>query len=872
MDIAGDGQWVVGWSSDGSRHRTFDHIWRAVTGQSVDDARGAGWLDAVETDDRPAVETALDAAFASRQPLRVEYCLGHKDGRCRRVLDAGAPRYGDDGAFLGYAGVIVALEADHEFLGGACLNDRMSRALVEAYAQAVWETDARGVVVADSPSWRAYTGQTLEEWLGDGWVDAIHPEDRAYALGQWRDSAAAGRDVDTEFRLKHKDEGWRWTNVRATPVRAPDGTILKWVGMNIDIHARKVAERARIESERRYRLLFESLRDPFVRTSMDGRLLEFNALYAQMLGYEPEELVKLTYCDLTPERWRDFEANILRDQILPRGYSDVYEKEYRRKNGEVFPIEIRTIVSRDESGVAQSMWAIVRDISERRKVADALRSSEERFRALTTASSDVVYSMNPDWTEMRVLFGRGVLEDIAASTEVWLDKYIPEEERSRVLGAIATAVENEHMFEIEHRVRQADGSPGWIHSCAVPILDENGAIREWFGAAQDITARKRADETLRDADRRKDEFLATLAHELRNPLSPIYNATQVLRKQLGPDDRSAPLLDMVQRQLNHLVRLVDELLELTRIRRGVIELRKESVAVGAVLRDTVEACQPLIDRKEHRVNIHGGDEPLFVFGDPVRLTQILSNLLNNAAKYTPPHGVIDIGATREGDEIVLSVRDNGVGIPADALPRVFDLFAQIETSAAEAAGGLGIGLALARKLVELHGGRIEAHSAGLGRGSEFRVRLPRARAPAAVAVRAEPPASHAGQAPRILVIDNDHDVADSFGLLLESLGAEAHVVYDGPSGIAAVHDHAPDLVFIDIGMPGVDGYETARRIRANWNGSRPVLVAVTGLGQREDRRLSREAGFDLHLTKPAPIDAIKTLLLRAAEVDPRSSA
>jgi CheY-like chemotaxis protein len=329
---------------------------------------------------------------------------------------------------------------------------------------------------------------------------------------------------------------------------------------------------------------------------------------------------------------------------------------------------------------------------------------------------------------------------------------------------------------------------------------------------------------------------------------------------------------MVQRQLNHLVRLVDELLELTRIRRGVIELRKESVAVDAVLRDAVEACQPLVDYKRHRVTVHAAGEPLWVFGDPVRLTQIVSNLLNNAVKYTPSGGAIDIEASRAGDQVVLSVRDNGVGIPAESLPHVFDLFAQVEANASESQGGLGIGLALARKLADLHGGRIEARSAGPGCGSEFRVYLPSAPRPAAGVVATDLSAPRAGQTPRVLVIDNDRDVADSFGLLLETMGATTRVIYDGSSGVAAVQDFGPDLVFVDIGMPGVDGYETARRIKANKDGRSPLLVAVTGLGQMEDRRRTREAGFDLHLTKPAPIEAVRDLLRQATPAGARPSA
>ena len=320
---------------------------------------------------------------------------------------------------------------------------------------------------------------------------------------------------------------------------------------------------------------------------------------------------------------------------------------------------------------------------------------------------------------------------------------------------------------------------------------------------------------------------------------------------------------MVERQVEHLVRLVDDLLEISRISRGQIELRKESVAVSDFLQHALETCQPLIDKNGHRVSVKLVDGPLWVFGDPLRLSQIVANIINNAAKYTPPGGLIEIEAAREGGELSLRVRDNGVGVSAEMMPRIFDLFVQTEGQARLSQGGRGIGLALARRLILLHGGRIDAASDGAGKGSEFVVRLPLQRNPVVVAKPIEKDARDGVKAARVLVIDDDQDVADSFRLLLETLGATARTAYDGLAGVAAVDAFDPDLIFVDIGMPGVDGYETARRLRSNPHERRFLLVALTGWGQQEDRRRAQDAGFDLHLTKPAPIDALENLLALA---------
>ena len=377
---------------------------------------------------------------------------------------------------------------------------------------------------------------------------------------------------------------------------------------------------------------------------------------------------------------------------------------------------------------------------------------------------------------------------------------------------------------------------------------------------------RKAEEALRDADRRKDEFLAVLAHELRNPLAPIYNSLHVLRTTGAQDSIAKSVSEMMERQVNHMVRLVDDLLEVSRITCGKIVLRKESVDVAGIVRSAVETSQPFIDAPGHELIVEIAPEPLVVEGDPVRLIQVVSNLLNNAAKYTDAGGRIWLTVRKDGNDAAISVRDTGVGIPASMLPRVFELFAQVDRPAGLARGGLGIGLTLVKTLAELHGGSVHVHSDGDERGSEFVVRLPLA----SVQVPTQPdsgessaPALHAS--PKVLVVDDNRDAADSLGMLLGVLGTDFRIVYDGPSALAAVATYKPDVVLLDIGMPGMDGHEVARRIRQQPQAQNVTLVALTGWGQEEDRSRSEAAGFDRHLIKPADIGALKALFQTVLE-------
>ena len=360
-----------------------------------------------------------------------------------------------------------------------------------------------------------------------------------------------------------------------------------------------------------------------------------------------------------------------------------------------------------------------------------------------------------------------------------------------------------------------------------------------------------------EENRRKDEFLAVLAHELRNPLAPISYTVELLRRP-GAEKASDDLWGMIERQVRHMVRLVDDLLEVSRITRGKIELRRERIELAAVIASAVETSRPLIEASRHRLTVELAPGPLPLDADPTRLAQVFANLLNNAAKYSAPGGDIRVTAERADGEVVVRVCDAGIGITAEVLPRIFDMFVQAGAAEGTVQSGLGIGLTLARRLVEMHGGSISARSDGPGCGSEFTVRLPLASGPAPAKVRHAEGTRRVQR--RVLVVDDNRDAADSLGALLKALGAEVEIAHSGETALADLERYRPQVVFLDIGMPGLDGYEVARRIRRREDGRELQLVAVTGYGQDQHRRLARDAGFDHHLVKPADVGALRALL------------
>ena len=373
--------------------------------------------------------------------------------------------------------------------------------------------------------------------------------------------------------------------------------------------------------------------------------------------------------------------------------------------------------------------------------------------------------------------------------------------------------------------------------------------RERQEVARLLAESRRAAEALQDADRRKDEFLATLAHELRNPLAPLRNGLEVMGRAAGDPAAVGRAWAMMDRQLGHLVRLVDDLLDISRVTSGKVRLKLEPIDLRAAVEAAVETARPLVEAGRHELAVRLPPDPLPLSADPTRVAQVVANLLTNAAKYTPDGGRIEVAAGRDGAAAVVRVADTGVGIPADMLPKVFDLFTQVGKHLERSQGGLGIGLALVKRLVEMHGGTVTADSPGAGRGSTFTVRLPLAAA-AGPPVESPPPAAARPPGRRVLVVDDNADAADSLALLLTLFGHDARVAYAGPAAIEAAKAFRPEVVFLDIGLPGMSGYEVAAALRRDECCARATFVALTGWGAEEDRRRSREAGFHHHLTKP----------------------
>jgi len=427
---------------------------------------------------------------------------------------------------------------------------------------------------------------------------------------------------------------------------------------------------------------------------------------------------------------------------------------------------------------------------------------------------------------------------------------VPLKTRGRTIGTITTSrYEEGNPFTDDDRALLED----LADRAALAI--ENARLHE-----VERHARARAE----NADHRKDEFLAMLGHELRNPLAPIWTALEIM-KQLPPsDDRQVWAREAITRQMTQLSRLVDDLLDVSRIHLGKIDLRLEPLDLGVVALQALEASRPLLSERNHDVSVELPPIPARVQADAIRLTQIISNLLNNAAKYTDPGGRVRLRVASENNEAIVTVSDSGIGIPADMLERVFDLFAQVRAARDHARGGLGIGLTLVKRLVEMHGGYVRVASAGEGRGSEFVLGFPLLAAAAAVESVGAPVVKHAGAARRVLIADDNVDAADGLRRLLELQRHQVEVVHDGESAVAALSRSEPEVVLLDIGLPGLDGLEVARRIRARGGDHRPLLVAVTGLGRAEDRQRSAEAGFDHHLVKPIDLASLAALLDRPA--------
>jgi PAS domain S-box-containing protein len=532
------------------------------------------------------------------------------------------------------------------------------------------------------------------------------------------------------------------------------------------------------------------------------------------------------------------------------------------RNGDIFLIEDSAAPIRDANGNVAGVVMVFRDVTERRRARAALDELRNRLSAVVESSDDAILTKTLDgvittWNDgAQRMFGYAAHEMVGRPVTVLFPPgYIEEEDT--IIGKLKRGERVDHYETVRMR---KDGTRIDVSLSVSPIRDANGTIVGASKIARDITDSKRAEVALREADRRKDEFLATLAHELRNPLAPIRQAAMIAQAPTATDAQKRWSHDVISRQVHHMALLLDDLLDISRITRGTLELRPEMTGLAEVVDAAVETARPIIDAKRHTLTVETPPEAVHFAADPLRMAQVLSNLLTNAAKYTDPGGQIRLRATADEAAVNISVADTGVGIEPEAMPGLFNMFSQVKSMQDRSEGGLGIGLALSRGLVELHGGTIEVTSAGTGRGSEFTVRLPRrvARAWRPPETAASPAGKTASR--RVLIADDNRDAAESLAMLLRIEGHDVTVVHDGREALAAFNSHPAEFALLDIGMPELDGYDVARQIRETELGGTVTLIAVTGWGQENDRARALAAGFNHHFTKPIEPEQLTSLL------------
>jgi PAS domain S-box-containing protein len=643
------------------------------------------------------------------------------------------------------------------------------------------------------------------------------------------------------------------------------------------VEEQKRSQKALRRSEARYRAIVEDQTELICRFRPDGTYTFVNGAICRGLHLSVEDLVGRSFWDFVPAEDHGATQQYLSSITAERPVASREQEVVAPPGRNVRWQHWTTRAFFDDQGVVTEYQAVGRDITERKRAEDerqqldsqrqiekVLRASEERFRSLADNApvliwmsglrNEAVY-FNKPWLDFT---GRPLEEELGFG---WLELIHPDD-RQACVATCDEAFTRREPLAMQFRLRRRDGEYRWILDNGIPYFGADGTFNGYVGSCVDITPRKLAEEELEQAGRRKDEFLAMLGHELRNPLAPIGMAVELMRSSEPTDDSIAWARDLIDRQLGRLTRLVDDLLDVSRITRGEITLLSRPVELASVVTQAVEISRPLIQSRSHRLAIHVPTDPVRVRGDAVRLGQVLSNLLNNAAKYTPDGGCIELTVERRQSQAIVTVADNGLGLRADMLERVFDLFSQFE-SRDHAHGGLGIGLTLVKRLVELHGGHVEARSAGRGQGSEFIVRLP------ALEVRAEPePVTVSTSAPsrprlvrrRILVVDDNIDAADALSRILELHNQDVHVAHDGHAALQMARAMQPEIVFLDLALPKMNGLEVARRLRNEQPGRPMLLVAVTGFGQEEDRRRTADAGFDHHLVKPIDPQMLRSLL------------
>jgi PAS domain S-box-containing protein len=797
------------------------------------------------------------------------------------------------------------------------------RVTLASIGDAVITTDTEGRVTSLNSVAESLTGWTSQDARGVPLDRVFHIVNEQTRRAVENPAARALRDGQIVGLANHtvliaRDGTERAIDDSAAPIKDEQGHVIGCVLVFRDVTERRRLEKQTIEqaeAARKLAAIVDSSEDAIISKTLGGIIQSWNAAAERIFGYAADEAVGRPITMLFPADRLDEEERIIA-RIRSGERVEHFDTVRLRKDGTAIPISLTISPIKDGEGRIMGASKIARDITERKRAEAALRQSEERLTAeleaitrlhalsirllaadnLTTALQDVlenaIVTVGADFGNIQLYNAKIEALEIVAQRGFRQDfleyfRTVRIDEGS----ACAQAMQNGQRIIIEdvnldpsyEPHRQIAATAGYRAVQSTPLKTHDGAILGMLSThfraphrvsdrdqrlldlyarhAADLIERLRFEQALKDGDRRKDEFLATLAHELRNPLAPIRNAVQIFRAKGSPVPELQWARDVIDRQVEQMTRLVDDLLDVSRITRGKIDLRKERVELATVVNNAVEGSRPLIEKWGHELTVKLPSEPVYLDADLTRLAQVLLNLLNNAAKYTEQGGRIWLTAEKDGGQVVIRVKDTGIGIPQEMLPRIFEMFTQVDRSLERSQGGLGIGLTLVQSLVEMHGGTVKVHSDGPGKGSEFVVRLPlatQAEDRGAQGTTGDRPAAAPAKC-RILVVDDNQDSADSLAMLLRIMGNEVHTAHDGLEAVGAAGVFRPDVVVLDIGLPKLNGYEAGRRIREQ-QGEDVVLIALTGWGQEEDRRRSKEAGFNYHMTKPVEFDALQKVL------------
>lgn len=838
--------------------------WGVSAGAAVDYNT---FLKAVHPDDREGTQGAIDRALDPNGDgrCRVEFrVIGIHDEIERWIVGTGQVFF-DNGQAERLVGTTFDITARKHAEQRLRESEERFRTLADSSPVPIWVTDAAGGIEFLNAAYCEFFGVTIEDVRGPKWATLLHPDDASRYVDAYYEALRKRKPFHAEAQVRGRDGQWRWVDTYGTPRFSEDREFLGHVGSCHDVTDMKNAQQALRESEEQFRASFEistvgmAQGDPIT-----GRLLRVNRRYREMTGYSEAELLQLCIRDIThPEdRTADFEQF----QRLGRGEVSEYwaEKRYLRKDGKVIWVEATANLVRDASGKPTRTVAVIIDITARKQAEAALRESEVQFRTSFELAAVGQAQVNPA-TGLFERVNKKFCEIVGYSEEELLTMAPADTTHPQDLQAYLETYPRFLRGEIEEYVTEKrdlrkDQTVAWVSIAAKLIRDSDGRPLRTIGVLQDITERKRAEEELTKANRRKDEFIATLAHELRNPLAPIRNAVEILGLCQPSDADFEWSRNVINQQVKHLASLVDDLIDVSRITRNRLVIKKERVSLTDVINGALDAARLLIEQRGLQLTVSLPIEPVYLKADPVRLTQIFMNLINNAAKYTHGGGQIWVNAERKNGNVTVRVADNGIGISKDDLSCLFEMFFQVDRSFSQAHGGLGIGLTLVKRLVEMHGGTVEAKSAGINQGSEFLVSLPMLVSSSAVLMNKDAVEQKYETRRRILVVDDYPDAAESLARRLKHLGNEVETALDGFEGIKQAEKFRPDIVLLDLGMPKLNGYKAAQQIREQPWGKDMVLIAITGWGQEEDRQRTREAGFDAHLVKPMDYTKLGELL------------